>query len=299
MRSRHTVPGRCVWRHPTTLVLACLVALLGCRGSDISPMSGGAPGGDGAALPLTGGNGGSDGVGTGGNTSADSGSTGVGGKAASGAGGSGTGGARPDAGVDGAGGVGGAVLVSQTCSNPSHVLPLNSSNPQDGITLGGFYVDTDTWNAASYQVSQTMYICDYNNWYVVARMNNDSGDGAVKTYPNVHKDFDGAPAISSFGTITSSFAHTAPHVGIYEFAYDIWLNGVASKGSTEVMIWTDNYNQVPSGTVNLLSFFNHIIAKGWIPTASTVGAIDYGVELVSTGGVNATFQVNDFSLTAD
>jgi hypothetical protein len=220
--------------------------------------------------------------------------------------------------------------VSQTCTKPSHTLPMNPANPQDGITLSGFYVDTDTWNAAKYQVSQTMYVCDYNNWYVVANMNDSAHDGAVKTYPNVHKDFNDAPKISSFGTIQSSFAHTAPHVGIYEFAYDIWLNGVGGNGSTEVMIWTDNFHQVPSGssletvtfdgasysvyksgsyiafvestnvtsgTVNLLSFFNHVITKGWIPATSTLGAIDYGVELVSTNGADATFQLNDFSLT--
>src|SRR5256885_15502280 len=131
-------------------------------------------------------------------------------------------------------------------------------------------------------------------------MNKDSGDGAVKTYPNVHKDFDGAPKISSFSAISSSFAHAGPHVGIYEFAYDIWLNGIATNGSTEVMIWTDNYKQVPSGsamesvtfdgesyqvyksgnyiafvestnvtagTLDLLAFFNHLIAKGWIPSS--------------------------------
>ncbi len=229
-----------------------------------------------------------------------------------------------------AAGSGGSTVVSHTCTNPAYTLPMNPSNPQDGITLSGYYVDTDTWNAAGYQVSQTMYICDYNNWYVVANMNDNAHDGAVKTYPNVHKDFDTEPQIGSFSTISSGFAHTAPHVGIYEFAYDIWLNGIASSGSTEVMIWTDNFHQVPSGssletvtvdgqsynvyktgsyiafvqstnvtsgTVNLLWFFNHIIEKGWIPATSTVGAIDYGVELVSTGGADATFEVNDFSLT--
>jgi hypothetical protein len=268
----------------------------------------------------------------------------------------GTGGTRGVAGLGGVGGAGGAggsagtsvtgmggavgtgsggtgsTPVSMTCTNPSHVLPMNPANPQDGITLSGFYVDTDTWNAANYQVSQTMYVCDYDNWYVVANMNNDTNDGAVKTYPNVHQDFDGGPKISSFNTISSSFAHTAPHVGIYEFAYDIWLNGDASNGSTEVMIWTDNYNQVPSGssqetvtfdgqgykvyksgsyiafvettdvtsgTLNLLSFFNHVIAKGWIPATSTLSAVDYGVELVSTNGADANFQVNDFSLTTN
>jgi hypothetical protein len=209
---------------------------------------------------------------------------------------------------------------------------MDPNDAQAGITLGGYYVDTDTWNAANYQVSQTMYVCGYNNWYVIANMNNDKKDGAVKTYPNVHKDFNSSPKISSFTEITSCFAHTAPHVGIYEFAYDIWLNGVASSGSTEVMIWTDNYFQTPSGssvetvtfdgqsydvhrsgsyiafvatknvtsgTVNLLSFFQHIISKGWIMDTSTIGAIDYGVELVSTNGADTRFEVNDFTLTAN
>jgi hypothetical protein len=266
--------------------------------------------------------GGAGGAGTGGASASGGagGASGGAGGANSGAGGanSGTGGAN-----SGAGG-------AQTCTSAPHVLPLNPSNAQDGITLGGFYVDTDTWNAANYSVSQTMYVCDYNNWYVVAKMDNATGDGAVKTYPNVHKDFNASPALSSFSAISSSFAHAGPHVGIYEFAYDIWLNGVASSGSTEVMIWTDNFNQVPSGSVqetvtfggqsyrvyksgsyiafvetvnvtsgslNLLDFFNHIVAKGWIPPTSTLSAVDYGVELVSTSGANATFTVSGFSLT--
>jgi hypothetical protein len=206
---------------------------------------------------------------------------------------------------------------------------LDPSNAQNGITLGNFYVDADTWNVANYQVSQTMYICDYDNWYVVANMNNDNGDGAVKTYPNVHEDFS-EPRISSFHTISSTFSEQSPHVGIYEDAYDIWLNGVASSGSTEVMVWTENYHQLPSGsvqatvtldgrtytvwrqgsyiafeaatnfssgTVNLLGIFNWIMAKGWIPSTSTLGQIDYGAEIVSTGGSPATFSFTDFSVS--
>lgn len=210
---------------------------------------------------------------------------------------------------------------------------MDPSDPQAGITLSGYYVDTDTWNAAGYQVSQTLYICDYNSWYVIANMDNSANDGAVKTYPNVHKDFNASPMISSFSEITSCFAHVAPHVGIYEYAYDMWLNGVATSGSTEVMIWTDNYFQTPagsfvetvafdgpsydvyntgggyisfvaknnvtSGRVNLLSFFNYIISKGWIPSDSTIGAIDYGVEIVSTDGMDTRFEVNNFELTAN
>jgi len=338
-----------------TVASAAVAAILGCSGS--KPGASGAPKTGGSTSTGTSASGGSAASATGGSASALTGGSGAskgGGGGAPGAAGQGTaanGGTNGGAGTSGgtggrtmadggaarggiadAGGTGGSMAtMTQSCKNPAHVIPMNPQNPQDGITLGGFYVDTDTWNAAKYQVSQTMYICDYDNWYVVANMNDAMHDGAVKTYPNVHQDFGSSPKISSFTAIPSSFGHTAPspHVGIYEFAYDIWLNGVATNGSTEVMIWTDNYKQVPSGskmdtvtfdgrsydvyksgsyiafvdtmnttagTLELLSFFNYIIGKGWIPATSTLGAIDYGVELVSTDGKDATFEVNAFSL---
>jgi hypothetical protein len=328
-----------------------VAGLAGCGGSSgpgtVAPDGGaGQTGGGGRSAGGATGTGGGAGGATGA-AGTTAGASGSGGATAAGGRGGATGAAGTTAGASGSGGAtaaggrGGATAGAsgssggggaQACTNPPHVLPLNPSNAQDGITLGGFYVDTDTWNAANYAVTQTMYVCDYNNWYVVAKMDDTAHDGAVKTYPNVHKDFNNAPAISSFTSISSGFAHAGPHVGIYEFAYDIWLNGVATNGSTEVMIWTDNFNQVPSGTVqetfaldgrsyevwksgsyiafveatnvtsgtvNLLAIFNHIISKGWIPATSTLGAIDYGVELVSTNGMDATFAVTDFSLTTN
>jgi len=185
------------------------------------------------------------------------------------------------------------------------------------------------WNVSGYSVSQSIHACSYNNWYAVATMNNDRGDGAVKSYPNVHKDFN-SPKISSFHSISSTFAETSPHVGIYEDAYDMWINGVASSGSTEVMIWTENHGQAPggssqgsvtfggrtykvwkngdyiafvanrnftSGTLNLLEFFKWIMGKGWLPASSTLGQIDYGVELVSTNNAPHTFTFTNFSVS--
>ena len=126
------------------------------------------------------------------------------------------------------------VGAGATCTNASHVLPANASNPQDGITLGGYYVDTDTWNFASYPGSQqTMYVCDYDNWYAIDNVSDTSNDGAVKTYPDVHLDYSGQ-AVSSFTSISSTYAHTAPSSGAWDYAYDIWLNGYG----TELMIWT-------------------------------------------------------------
>ncbi len=186
------------------------------------------------------------------------------------------------------------------------------------------------WNITGYQVAQTLYACAYNNWYVVANMNNNSGNGAVKTYPNVQENFN-ERAISSFQSLSSSFSETSPHVGIYEDAYDIWINGIASSGSTELMIWNDNYGQRPagsaqgtvtfdgrtytvwkttgsyialvanstftSGTVNILEVLQWLTSQGWVPANSTLGQICYGVELVSTNSTNQTFTFNNFSIS--
>jgi len=69
---------------------------------------------------------------------------------------------------------------------------------------------------------------------------------------------------------------------------------VYRSGSYIAFVETAN---ATAGSLNLLDFFNHIIAKGWIPSTSTLSAVDYGVELVSTNGADATFTVSDFSLT--
>jgi hypothetical protein len=218
----------------------------------------------------------------------------------------------------------GAPVTSASCKNPQFMTSRQFGIWQDG----SYFVYNNMWNSSGYGVSQTLYACSFSNWYVVANMNNDSGNGAVKTYPNAQENFNEKP-ISSFKSITSTFAETDPHVGIYEDAYDMWLNGVSSSGSTEVMIWTNNFHQVPggsqvttasldgrsyqvwksgsyiafvaganftSGTMNLLEFYDWIIQQGWIPASSTLGQIDYGAELVSTGGSPATFTFNNFSI---
>jgi len=220
-----------------------------------------------------------------------------------------------------------AAAGSATCTHPSFV-----TSDQYGMwNLAPYFVYNNMWGISGYSVTQTLYACSYSDWYVVADMNNDSGDGHVKTYPNAHRDFDNEPAISSLQSVTSTFAETSPGTGIYEDAYDIWLNGIATSGSTEVMIWTENHGQVPSGsqvatvtldgrswavwrdgtyialvatsnftsgTMNLLTFFQWIISQGWMPSNSTLGQVDYGAELVSTNNVPATFTFSNFSVNA-
>ena len=220
-------------------------------------------------------------------------------------------------------------LLAVSAANPVFV----TSDPNGGWSTGGYYVHNNMWNSAQYSpCTSTLYAWSHDHWRVVARMNNQKGDGAVKTYPNVHRDYRSVP-IGSFDSITSHFAETSPQVGIYNVAYDIWINGIATPGCTEIMIWNENFHQVPggryvqdvtfggrtykvykrsgsgyiafmaatnftSGTMNLLDIMKWAIAKGWLPSQSTLNQICFGVEMVSTDDADATFQVSAFSIDA-
>jgi hypothetical protein len=219
--------------------------------------------------------------------------------------------------------------VARVCANPTFV----TSDPNGGRSFGSYYVHNNMWNAGGYNVSETLKACSAGNWYVNAKADNRSGDGAVKTYPNVHRDY-GSPRLDSFRSIKSSFASRSPHVGIYNGAYDIWMNGVASGGSTEVMIWTDNFHQVPSGsvvkrglefshrtwklwatgdhgylaftpnkplahgTIGLKKRLSYLVRHGYLPQGSTVGQICFGYEIVSTGGTSQRFKIDRFSIAS-
>ena len=218
-------------------------------------------------------------------------------------------------------------VVGQTCTNPY----FTTSSSNGGVTDRGYYVHNNLWNASSYPGTKgTTQVCSYRSWNHVGTATNN-GDGAVKTYPNVHKDYSGR-TISSFPRLTSTFAATSPGTGIYNVAYDLWLNGVPND---EVMIWTDNRKQVPagsrfasgvrlsgytwdvyatggngyiafvpsngarltSGTLDLKAMLGYLVSKGRVASNATVDQICYGVEIVDTGGSPATWRFTNFSIT--
>jgi hypothetical protein len=227
-----------------------------------------------------------------------------------------------------------ALLATALLAAGADAPEFVTSDPNGGQSINGYYVHNNLWNAAKYSpCTSTLHARSHDDWYVVTRMNNKAGDGAVKTYPNVHKDYRRVP-IGSFESLTSRFAATGPRVGIYNVAYDLWINGIATKRCTEIMVWTENFNQVPggryvqdatfggrrykvyksagnsryiafvaaenftSGTVDLLAIMNWTIAKGWLPPDSTLHQVCFGVEMVSTDDQDATFKVTEFSIDA-
>ena len=225
-----------------------------------------------------------------------------------------------------------------TCAHPT-VIPVDPKNAQSGVTKGNYYITNDSWNASHYiGLSQKLYVCNYNLWYVTVTMNNAIGDFAVKTAPNVQETWYPTPTkLSNWKSITSQFSDIPPgagsNYGIWEFEYDIWLNGIADGRSTEIMIWTYNDGQTPSGSlsgsftvaghtydvyrsspprqyiafvdrrnslsgsVNLLDFFNYVISRGWMPRSSTLYQICNGAELVSTNSRPEKFTINNFSIS--
>ena len=208
---------------------------------------------------------------------------------------------------------------------------FRTSDSNGGWSEGGYYVHNNMWNKSKYpSITETLEACSHASWNVTATMDDSAHNGEVKTYPNVHKDYNGV-SWSSFKTLTSTFAGKGPGVGIYDVAYDIWMNGV--PGSPEIMIWTENHGQRPagdivgttsfngitwdvwatggngylaftpkstlaSGSVDIKAMIDYLMAQGRVAKNSTLGQIGFGVEIVSTDGKPATFQFTDFSITS-
>jgi hypothetical protein len=245
---------------------------------------------------------------------------------------------------DGAGSSSGGdgVDSSSVCTDAGAAYTL--SDPEGELSIGGYWIRNDVWNTDAGPGLQTLSACSYNSWSVVAQEPNTP---LVKSYPDVQMDFSAGGAgngtgvpINSFSSITSTFAETSPHMGRYDDAYDIFLNSNAidGPGTTEIIIWVDNYQQVPSGTqlmtavpldnrnydvyyeadngngghyiafvanqnftygtVNIRAFFEYAIEQSWIPATAPLNQICFGVEICETGGGYATFEFTDFSITA-
>jgi glycosyl hydrolase family 12 len=244
---------------------------------------------------------------------------------------------------DGAGSSSGGDAADSTsvCTDAGIAFTTSDPNGQWLNAGDGYFIRNDAWNSDA--GPQTLSACSYSSWNVVA---SEPSTTDVKSYPDVQMDFQAPGAsngsgvpISLFNSITSTFAETSPHIGIYDDAYDIFVNSnmIVGQGTTEIMIWVDNYNQVPSGTkvstapldnrnydvyyeadngdgghyiafvanesfsdgtVDILAFFKYAIDQSWIPATAPLNQICFGVEISETGGGEATFEFTDFSITA-
>jgi hypothetical protein len=191
------------------------------------------------------------------------------------------------------------------------------------------YVNNDVWSpVAGWKESLTA--TDPGNWSVVANM--PAKTNQVVSYPDVQELYNDKP-LSKFTSLTSAFTETMnPQSGtLAEAAFDLWLN----NWDYEIMIWNDNagqdlsddtdlgsatiagqkfevYRNGPggsgeelivsldsneqSGTIDILSTLNWLAGKGYLPSSNTLTSIDYGWEILSTGGKAETFQMSSFCI---
>lgn len=208
-----------------------------------------------------------------------------------------------------------------TCTSPV----WSSSNAEGADTVDSTWtVNNDAWNGS--HGPQTIYMCSPSSWYAVSNQT-DQG-GAVETYPDTEYFTNSTEPISQYNSITSTFSEAFPTDNSVDAGYDLWMN----NWSKEIMIWNEdagdqtyyntqgtpetiggvNYewvdrpaggeqvfimqNQEKSGTVDILSVLNFLVAQGKLLPTDVPTQLEYGVEITATNGTE-TFPMNDLTFS--
>ncbi len=225
-----------------------------------------------------------------------------------------------------------ATAPSNVCTHPN----FTTSSRHGGATYGRYYVTNNMWNPLS--VHQTLSSCSYDRWYVEASMTSQGGAVQTYPNAQMTFDHRPAlRSLASLSTTFADATRPSGRGYDYEYAYDIWINGYGGAGTSELMIWNYNNGQSPggtrmgtfatgghtfdvylsgtassgdyvafvarsnftSGTYDLVAFFQHAVAKGWVEhtSAAKLWQVDYGVEICSTNGHRARFGVGNFDVS--
>jgi hypothetical protein len=150
----------------------------------------------------------------------------------------------------------------------------------------------DVWNPIS-AAAQTLTAYGPGDWSVNAKM--PDGNTAVVSYPDTQELYtttrDTPDPLSNFGTITSSYAESAPPSGNddYEAAYDIWAGTGSDNYAQEIMIWVNNHGQRPAGSDVASATIDGVGYQIW--SQGKAGTVSNPVSMVrdsneSSGSVN-------------
>ena len=221
----------------------------------------------------------------------------------------------------------GALLVGALVAGTgvAHAATWSSSDKFGSWSNGGYQLNNDVWGSGA--GPQTIWANSFHNWGVSS---NQPATNGVKSY--AHAEFDVNKSLTSINGISSNFAVTVPGTGVYNTAYDIWLN----NNAFEVMLWMNevkagplgsfrqtvnvggftwnlfagsnganqvysfvNTGQTNSGTVGVLSVLKWLQSHGFFGgSTATLGNIQFGWEISSTGGVTRNFTVTNYSVSA-
>lgn len=215
--------------------------------------------------------------------------------------------------------------VGAGVGNAANAAVWSSSAQYASWSSNGYTLGNDVWGSGA--GPQTIWANSSSNWGVWSQQPATNG---VKSYPHAEYDFN--RSLSAIGRISSSFNVSVPGSGVYNTAYDIWLNNYAY----EVMLWMNeksagplgsysqtvsvggytwrlysgsngsntvysfvNTGQSSSGTVDVLAALNWLQHNGWFGgSTATLGNVQFGWEISSTGNTGTNFTTNSYSVSA-
>lgn len=121
------------------------------------------------------------------------------------------------------------------------------------VVAPGHFVNNNVFKTAE-AGTQTLYAASPSKWTVVANHSKPGvPPGSIKAYPDTQQNFTDRP-IDSFTQITADYSMTCPPVGEWNAAFDVWIGGIGSKCTAEVMLWTHHRYNGPIPPRNAAEF---------------------------------------------
>jgi hypothetical protein len=210
----------------------------------------------------------------------------------------------------------------------------------DAVTVGNVRVNNNVWNDVD--LSQCLDVNVTNaNWTILSASHNKPTNGPPASYPfslqGCHWGWctpnNPMPKqISALSTATSSWSYITKLTGIYNAAYDLWINTtpttsgqpdgqeimvwlykqgaiqpvgsiIASNVSINGALWTvwhggmvttyvHNANIVSTSNLNLKNFFADAVNRGYVNPAWYLIAVESGFEIWSGGTGLGTYLFN-------
>jgi Flp pilus assembly protein TadB len=201
-----------------------------------------------------------------------------------------------------------------------------TTSPAAEWTNSGFTLANNVLTAQA--GPQTIWAYSYRRWGVQSEQ---PATSTVKSYPSVKWSVASQPAYSSLKYLRSTFAQSMPSTPALtaDAAYEVWLN----NHTVDVMMWVDNRNRTPAGQrigeiviyqhdfvvwrtspdvytfvlsgpqepygrVHLLSALRWLVNHNRLSSSDTVSEVDFGWEIVSTGGVRADFGISHYGVSS-
>jgi hypothetical protein len=79
--------------------------------------------------------------------------------------------------------------------------------------------------------------------------------------------------------------------------YIAWTRKNSNQGDYIALVAKDAANMRSHGTIDLLKIFKYLQGLGWLKTADTLAAVNYGVEISSTELTDQVFRINENKLS--